>query len=326
MRDYARVSPAFWTKGSGKALRGDRDAQLVALYVVTCPSANMIGLYYLPITLLAHEVGISIEGARKALRRVETAGFAYYDEVSELVWVPNAAAYQIGDELIGADKRRAAVLRELTSVGKHRFVRDFFDKYGAPYGLARLAWIEELETLTQGASEGLRSQDQDHAQEQAQEQDQKKVGVSEGGVSDSGATLSLLPDEQARGRKRARKSPEVRAVFDAWAAERKRRHPRGPMPALDDKRAEIIQARLLEGFDVATLTLAVRGIWRSAWHLGQNDRGTEYTDIRHAIGEAAKVERFAELAGETDAARQSRTQPVAEAAPANDPEPHTEAG
>ena len=48
MRDYAKVSPAFWTRGSGKRLRGNIHAQLLGLYVVTCPNANMLGIYYLP--------------------------------------------------------------------------------------------------------------------------------------------------------------------------------------------------------------------------------------------------------------------------------------
>ncbi len=87
---------------------------------------------------------------------------------------------------------------------------------------------------------------------------------------------------------------DVRAVFDAWASRRKKKHPLGPEPRLDRKRAEVIQDRLREGFDVETLKLAVEGVWLDSWHLGDNDRGAEYCDIRHALGDAAKVEKFAE--------------------------------
>ena len=38
------VSPLFWTGDPGKALRGDPDAQRLALYLLTCPNANMIGI------------------------------------------------------------------------------------------------------------------------------------------------------------------------------------------------------------------------------------------------------------------------------------------
>ena len=89
MRDYAKVSPAFWMGETGRKLRGmGSEVQLVALYLLTSPSANMIGLYYLPIPVLCHETGMSREGASKALRRAFEGGFASYDEASETVWVP----------------------------------------------------------------------------------------------------------------------------------------------------------------------------------------------------------------------------------------------
>ena len=98
MRDYARVSPAFWTGDTGRALRkAGTDAQLMALYVLTCPSANMIGLYYLPLPTIAFETGMSIKGASKALERLSCAGFAYFDFSDSLIWVPQMARYQIGD-------------------------------------------------------------------------------------------------------------------------------------------------------------------------------------------------------------------------------------
>ena len=58
MREYAKVSPTFWTGDTGRSLRGDPDAQRVAFYLLTCSNANMIGLYYLPLPTLCHEIGI----------------------------------------------------------------------------------------------------------------------------------------------------------------------------------------------------------------------------------------------------------------------------
>jgi hypothetical protein len=50
MRDYAKVAPTFWNGETGKKIRElGRDAQVVALYLITCPSSNWIGLYYLPL-------------------------------------------------------------------------------------------------------------------------------------------------------------------------------------------------------------------------------------------------------------------------------------
>lgn len=49
MRDYGSVSPQFWIGKTGKALRGKPEAQLLALYLMTCPHANMIGVFHCPV-------------------------------------------------------------------------------------------------------------------------------------------------------------------------------------------------------------------------------------------------------------------------------------
>ena len=58
MRDYAIVSPRFWIGTTGRELRRlGPEVQVVALYLLTAPHSNMIGLYYLPIPTLCHETG-----------------------------------------------------------------------------------------------------------------------------------------------------------------------------------------------------------------------------------------------------------------------------
>ena len=60
MRDYAKVSPQFWIGKTGKAIKkAGPEATIVALYLMTCPHANMIGLYYVPLMYIAHETGLS---------------------------------------------------------------------------------------------------------------------------------------------------------------------------------------------------------------------------------------------------------------------------
>lgn len=136
MRDYGQVSPTFWTRGSGKKLRGNPIAQLVAIYLCTAPGANAIGLYYLPRVVIAHDTGIPIAQIDAALAAIETAGFAFYDAAVDLVYVPNGAEYQIGDALSAGDRRRPLVLRELKRAGSHRFAGMFREQYGDAYNLA----------------------------------------------------------------------------------------------------------------------------------------------------------------------------------------------
>ena len=117
MRDYGKISPSFWTGKTGKAIKaGGQEAVVVAMYLMSSPHSNMIGLYYLPMMYLAHETGMGLEGASKGLQRVCEAGFCSYDEVSEVVWVHEMARYQIADELKANDLRTKGVQREIDSV------------------------------------------------------------------------------------------------------------------------------------------------------------------------------------------------------------------
>lgn len=65
MRDYGTVSPRFWRAGTGKRLRGDAHAQLLALYLMTSPHSNMIGVFYCTVRSMSDETGIPFEGLRR---------------------------------------------------------------------------------------------------------------------------------------------------------------------------------------------------------------------------------------------------------------------
>jgi hypothetical protein len=108
---------------------------LTALYLITCRSASMTGLYYLPIDLICHEVGLTPEGALEALRSLSEAGFAHYDQGCELVFVPEMARYQVGETIAANDNRLKHILRELETYQKHRFFHDFYERYGRAYKL-----------------------------------------------------------------------------------------------------------------------------------------------------------------------------------------------
>lgn len=96
MRDYGKVAPSFWIGATGKALRGDANAQLLALYLMTSPHSNMIGVFHCPVLYMAHETGITFEGASEALRRLVEVGFCTYEGESETVFVHRMAASRRG--------------------------------------------------------------------------------------------------------------------------------------------------------------------------------------------------------------------------------------
>ena len=169
MRDYAKISPRFWTGPTGRAVRAlGPEAVVVALYLLSCPSANMIGLYYLPIPTLAHETGIPFEGACKALRSLSEAHFAHYDEGEEMVWVPEMARHQIEEELKAGDHRCKGIWKEAEQFRKSRFYLAFWDRYHVAFHLPEPSPLE-------APSKPLRSQEQEQEQEQEEEQQARRL-------------------------------------------------------------------------------------------------------------------------------------------------------
>jgi hypothetical protein len=149
VRPYGTVSPLFWTGSTGKRLRANRDAQVVALYLMTNPHSHQTGLYYLPKMYLAHEIGIPLEGACKALQSLSDEAFCLYDEASEWIWVREMAAWQIGTNLKQGDKRCEGVHKYLESVPDLPFLHEFKERYKNDFHLTNTP------TPLEGASEGL---------------------------------------------------------------------------------------------------------------------------------------------------------------------------
>ncbi|MFA7268724.1 MAG: hypothetical protein WC073_05220 [Sterolibacterium sp.] len=174
MRDYAKASPQFWIGNTGKKLRGDSEAQVLAFYLISSPHANMLGLYYLPMAYLCHETGLPQEGASKALRRVRELGFAEYDEENEMIWVIEAARFQIADSLNPNDKQTIGIANELLKLPRTKLALDFAEKYREAFHLSDEV-IESIKRKTLASPidapcKPLRSQEQ----EQEQEQEKKK--------------------------------------------------------------------------------------------------------------------------------------------------------
>lgn len=163
MRDYGKVSPQFWIGETGKQLRGDANAQVLALYLMTCPHSTMTGVFHCPILYMAHETGMGVEGATKALARLSEVGFCQYDEPSETVFVVRMAAYQIGESLKPNDNRVAGLRKELDRMPETRAKSAFLAVYGVAFGLI------EPGKKTRGSKaplKPLRSQEQEQEQEQ----------------------------------------------------------------------------------------------------------------------------------------------------------------
>ena len=163
MRDYSKVSGQFWTGKTGRSIRGDMQTQIVALYLMTSPHANMIGVFHCPLIYIAHETGSPLEGALKGLQRLIEGGFCTYCEESETVWVHEMAKFQIGNGLKATDNRVKDVQKQFQALPEGRIKQGFQEKYGDLFHLGREG---ENTSPLEAPSKPLRSQKQEQEQEQ----------------------------------------------------------------------------------------------------------------------------------------------------------------
>lgn len=248
-RTYAKLYPTFWTGTTGRDLRAaGPEATVVALYLISNNHASPLGFYYLPLTLLAHETGLSVAGAEAALAAVEATGFASYSAADEAVWVPSMARFQIldtHDRLKPSDKRLAAVRRMFAESHRCPFQDQFLAMYGASMGLVeRLPAAEKpLPCPSQAPSKPSR-------QEQEQEQQQEQRGAPT--EAPSLLPIELTPED-------VRVLWNESAVLHGWAQA-------GPLSSARQRSA---RARLKEHPDRATWVRALEQAGRSPFLLGQ---------------------------------------------------------
>lgn len=169
MRDYGKVSPKFWTGKTGKAIKEDGiEATLVAMYLMTSPHADMLGIYYLPIVYIAHDTGLSIGGASKGLKSCIDANFCAYDPLLELVWVIKMAEYQIAPSLKESDNQVKAVHKAFLELPECQHLQAFYQFYKDKFHLP-------VHSFFLPPSKPLRSQEQEQEQEHEQEHEQENI-------------------------------------------------------------------------------------------------------------------------------------------------------
>ena len=171
MREYSKVSAQFWTGKTGRSLRGDMQTQIVALYLMTSPHSNMIGVFNCPVIYISHETGSPLEGAYEGLKKLIEGGFCTYDEDSETVWIHEMAKFQIGDSLKASDNRVKDIHKQYENLPEGPIKQGFYAKYRDSYHLPESG---ECDSPFQAPSKPLPSQEQEQEQEQEQYQEQEQ--------------------------------------------------------------------------------------------------------------------------------------------------------
>ena len=220
MRDYSKVGPKFWIGSTGKRLRSaGMEAQIVGMYLLTSPHANMLGLFYCPLAFIAHETGLGIEGASKGLYSAIEAGFCEYDEASEVVWVIEMASYQVGEALQPKDLRAKGVQNEYNSLPENPYLTRFFEKYGTSFCMAS---SRGTASPLEAPSMPLGSQEQEQEHEQEQKQEQKRSPDKSASLRVSDLVALEIPEQLAKdflSNRKAKKSPLTQTALDGIARE-----------------------------------------------------------------------------------------------------------
>lgn len=110
----------------------------------------------------------------------------------------------------------------------------------------------------------------------------------QGRVSAPAAVADQDPDDPARDVDPAIDTLDTQTVFDAWVNATGRNPNRTKLTP--DRRRRIRKALGSHGLD--DCLAAVANIGRDAWAGGENDRGTPFNGIEHALGSAERIERW----------------------------------
>lgn len=195
MRKYSSITPKFWIGKTGRKLRGDISAKLVAAYLLSCPNNEMTGVFYCPLCQISAETGLPLEapsvplpspfqgplkGIREALETLQREDFAIYDYESEYVFVKKMALFQIAQELKPTDKRITGLKTAIESMPenfKYLFIKEYNECFNLGFKDIPAPDFKEFSSQTQdenktsaspieAPSKALRSQEQEQEQEQ----------------------------------------------------------------------------------------------------------------------------------------------------------------
>lgn len=195
MRKYSSITPKFWIGKTGRKLRADISAKLVAAYLLSCPNNDMTGVFYCPLCQISAETGLPLEapsvpltspfqgtlkGIREALETLQREDFAIYDYESEYVFVKKMALFQIAQELKPTDKRVTGIKTAIESMPenfKYLFIKEYNECFNLGFKDIPAPDFKEFSSQTQdenktsaspieAPSKALLSQEQEQEQEQ----------------------------------------------------------------------------------------------------------------------------------------------------------------
>ena len=179
MARYRKLYPCFWRDNKVASLTAEQ--KLVALYCLTSPQTNRIGLYVLSPGQAAEECGMTQVNFLKHLDTVCHTLSWRYSEQARVLYIPTWWVWNKPDN----EKAMKGALTDLAEVTQTQLTSEFANnKEHLSEGMAYL-----MDTV----SDRVCAQEQEQEQEQDKEQEQKPPSPPRGGKSFDPANAELPP-------------------------------------------------------------------------------------------------------------------------------------
>ena len=116
-------------------MRGRPDLQTLVFYLITCPHANLAGLFRLTIGYIESDTGLPGEDVRRLLGELADFGdfgYCHYDPEAEVIWVVDHARHELGGKSgssAASPQQKVAVARVLADSQCSPLAARFAEKY-----------------------------------------------------------------------------------------------------------------------------------------------------------------------------------------------------
>lgn len=88
---YSKIESRFWQDEKIRTL--STEAKLIFLYLLSCPHRNMLGLFYLPIAYVSHDLGMPFETLSKGFQELLDKGLISLDNDNHMVFIRHFLRY-----------------------------------------------------------------------------------------------------------------------------------------------------------------------------------------------------------------------------------------
>ncbi len=166
---YRKISQSFWEGDLAAFLRGDAEAGLLALYLVTSPHVNPIGCYRCSKATMSDDLGWDVTEALNRLSGSSTNSrgdylaepFVVVDHHYRMVFVVEFARHEWTDSPHPENNRVKGLVKmlpQMTSVSRKSFVwKNFSQRYGVSWGTVLGRLLDDLVSTTEVLRDDLRS-------------------------------------------------------------------------------------------------------------------------------------------------------------------------